>query len=371
MQIATTLITSRTATCDRASLPRRGVHPSMHPTHYPYGIDQLEPKLTRCGKTGRIRCPVQGCRHWLKPPTRKPKFAGDVCLDHGIVVHGSGTYTYADYRQNLLIDADYFERHVRRHPFKYEAHRFGSECSEDAVTWAVFRSLQNAGCLAEVIKLCTGLMPSREPRLLLWGLELKPDGVEPWDLLIAAREQFESDLPVERPKTEPDIALYVPGEVLVLIEAKFTSKNPTYQRDRTKLLDLTIGQLIQIYQWPQMRLLDAAAAGKRDAIHYQLWRNLVFADYMAGRDSLATRGHVANLVRDGCEADVCEPMLTLMPTAYRDRFEQVSWEQLYAIARRRGIDGLCRYMLNKTARLKQAFKLGIRPHSRADSRSGR
>lgn len=324
----------------------------------PYGVNDLERRLIWSKHADRIRCPVLRCRQWLKPPTRKPKFSGEPCPDHGIVVHSSGTYSYVDYRCNLPIDSDYFERHIRWNRWKYECWRMGSECSEDAVTWVVFRALQRAGVLAEVVKLCTGHKPTREPRLFLWGLELKPDMVEPWSLLIAARNRFERDLPVDRPKTEPDIALYVPGEILLLIEAKFTSRNPIYRRDHRKLLDLTLGQLIQIYQWPEMRLLDVQEASRRDVIHYQLWRNLIFADFMAQQDSPDTLCCVANLVRDGLEAEVCEPMLTLMPADYRSHFEQVTWEQLFTIAEKAGALDLCRYMLNKTARLKPALKLG-------------
>lgn len=325
----------------------------------PYGINELDRKLRKCKKTGRIQCPVKGCNQWLRPPTRKPKFSGDVCCEHGIVAHKSATFSYADYRRNMLIDADYFEQHIRYHPFKYESHRFGLEGSEDCLSWAVFRSLQHAGCLSDVVELCTGIKPNQEPRLFLWGLELKPEGVEPWDLLIKARRQFESDLPVDRPKTEPDIALHVPGQFLVMCEAKFLSKNPYYVRDtETKLLDLTIDQLVQIYQWPGMRFLDATEASKRDTLPYQLYRNACFADLQSQIDSPSTQGYVVNLVRHGFESGVCESMLTLMPFEYRDRFEQITWEQLYDIARRRGVDDLCRYMLNKTAKLKPAFKLG-------------
>lgn len=318
-------------------------------------MQQLDAKLIRSKKNGTVRCPIRGCRHWLKPPTRNPKNAGQPCPDHQIVVHSSGTYTYADYRRNLIVDADYFDRHILNHPFKYETHRFGSECSEDAVSFNVFRSLQRAGCLGEVVHRCVGYRPRCEPKLILWGLELTPQGVEPWDLLIRARDMFESDLPVDRPKTEPDIALHVPGKLLLLIEAKFTSVNPVYRKDRTKLLDLTLGQLIQIYQWPGMKFLDLEEAGRRDAIHYQLWRNLVFAEWMARQDSASTKGYVINLVREGCEESVCESVLTLMKPNYRDRFEQITWEQLFNIARQGGADDLCRYLSNKTARLKPAF----------------
>lgn len=321
----------------------------------PYGINDLCSKLTMRGQ--QARCPVLGCEHWLNPPSRNPRHAGDVCPQHGLRAHRSGTYSLADYRRNLIIDGAFFDSEIRHHPFKYESHRFGLECSEDALTWNVFRSLQRHQQLGRVVELVTGIRPSQEPRLFLWGLELGEKAVTPWELLIQARDRFESDLPVQRPKTEPDIGLWLPGEAVVLIEAKFCSKNPTYRRDRTKLLDLTLGQLLQIYQWEGMRLLSLEEARKRDEIHYQLWRNLTFASWMAKLDSDATKAYVGNLVREGHETDVCEPVLTLMHSDRRDRFEQITWEQLYQIAKEAELGRLCRYMEQKTARLKPAFEI--------------
>src|SRR4051794_25340047 len=119
----------------------------------PYGILDLDPVVRRHKDTGKVKCVVKGCPHWLIPPSRaEPR--GQACVDHGIQVHTSGTFSYRDdYRRNLLVDADYFHQHIRRHPFKYEAHRFGSENSEDAVTWNVLRSLQQAGCLKDLAAL--------------------------------------------------------------------------------------------------------------------------------------------------------------------------------------------------------------------------
>ncbi|MEM9109137.1 MAG: hypothetical protein AAGC72_03865 [Planctomycetota bacterium] len=263
----------------------------------------------------------------------------------------------ADYRRNLIVDDGFFHSEVRYHPFKYESHRFGLECSEDALTWNVFRCLQQHGRLSRVVELVTGMKPSSEPKLFLWGLELHNKSVTPWQHLIEARERFESDLPVQRPMTEPDIGLWVPGQVTLLIEAKFCSSNPTYRIDRTKLLDLTLGQLLQIYQWDGMKLLSLKEARRREELHYQLWRNLCFSEHMAGLDSSSTQPYVANLVREGYEADVCEPVLTMMNAEYRDRFEQITWEQMHRIAVDAGIHDLCRYMEQKTARLKPAFKI--------------
>ena len=328
----------------------------------PYGSNDLESRATAEPSTGKLRCVVRGCRHWLHPPSRKPKHSGDVCPDHGIRVHSGGTFSYADYRKNLIADADYFERHIRRHPFKYEAHRFGQERSEDALTWNVFRSLQNARLLNRVVELCTGIRVDREPRLFLWGLELKADGVEPWDLLLRARERFESDLPVNRPKTEPDIAIHLPGVYLLLIEAKFCSPNGTYDRDKkTKLFDLTIDQFVQIYRDASLKILDFDAIARKDRVFYQLHRNMLFAEYMAALEGASTQAFHANLVRAIHADDSCEEFLGVIRPDHRHRFERITWEQIYSIAHDAGAScqDLCRYMAHKTQNLKPAFQIKL------------
>ena len=96
------------------------------------------------------------------------------------------------------------------------------------LSFNVFRSFQEARCLHLVARFLTGQDIDAEPRLFLWGLELTDDSLQPWDLLIAARQRFESHLPVKRPATEPDIALFQPSRFLILCEAKFCSENPVY-----------------------------------------------------------------------------------------------------------------------------------------------
>jgi hypothetical protein len=186
------------------------------------------------------------------------------------------------------------------------------------------------------------------------------DVPKPWDLLIKSRDRFEDDLPVSRPKTEPDIALFLPGRYLILIEAKFTSRNGVYKRAPKpgRLVDLTLDQLIRIYQDPDLVTLDYEAANHRAEVHYQLWRNLIFAEYMARLDSPTTGWFHVNLVRAGFEEEACEAMLTLMRPGQQHRFEQITWEQLYELAE--GDDSLSRlrrYMEQKTERLRPAFKI--------------
>ena len=133
-------------------------------------------------------------------------------------------------------------------------------------------------------RLITGDTTPAEPLLLMGGILLNDDALRPWDLLIAARNHFKSALPVERPLTEPDIALWLPGRYLILIEAKFTSFNMYYERGlRKDAQSLTLDELLDIYHDPSLRILDHDAAHSRSRLLSAL-RNTVFAEWMARED---------------------------------------------------------------------------------------
>jgi hypothetical protein len=252
-----------------------------------------------------------------------------------------------------------FATRLLGHPFKYETHRLGLENSEDALTWTVYRSLQEAGCLHELAHGITGEEVAPEPQLFLWGLGLTDDSLQPWDLLIAARERFESQLPVPRPLTEPDIALYLPGHYLILIEAKFTSPNPYYtDGPRQDAESLTKAELLAIYQDPKLCFLDGRHAEKADKVYYQLWRNLVFAEWMALAAGPGTRAYHANLTRAGHEHASCTQFRQLLRSAFAERFVHTSWEDLYLrwTLTRPELRRLREYLATKTTNLRQAFR---------------
>jgi hypothetical protein len=249
---------------------------------------------------------------------------------------------------------------VVRSPHKYESHRLGNERSEDALTWNVFRSLQEAGCLHQFARLVTGRDVVTEPLLFLWGIQSSGDFFTPWTLLADARERFESHLPVNRPHTEPDIALYLAGVYLILVEAKFTSRNMAYVHGpRKNSRSLTLAELLDIYSDDALRILDLEKARAATRVHYQLWRNMVFAEWMALRAGPGTKGYMASLTRAGEEADSCREFAGLVRRDYTDRFAHVAWEDIHALeaASRPSLARLRRYFREKTAGLRPAFRL--------------
>jgi len=263
-------------------------------------------------------------------------------------------------RRNFIVGADLVADRIVDHSFKYDTGCLGNEKSEDALTWNVFRSLQEANMLQEVAAWITGLTIPEEPRLYLWGIRLDGDLFQPWDLLIAARRRFEQNLPVDRPLTEPDIALYLPGRYLILIEAKFTSPNTFYatgpRRDRRSLTKVG---LIDIYRDQALGILDVSRAGSSKRVYNQLWRNMVFAEWMARQDGPRTRAYLMSLTRRGCEQDSCEHFGKLVLPDFADRFVHRTWEEIDErwAARLPGLSRLHSYLATKTAALVQAFQL--------------
>lgn len=334
-------------------------------TPLPYGLFDLDPTImTDPGPPFRVRCFIQGCTEMLQPPTRG--FRGDICPKHGIRTHCSGasvTYTYARAERNIIVSPELFKNRLRGHPDKFETHRFGYENSEDAVSWNVFRSLQEAGCLADIARFITGLDIHEEPTLYLWGLRMADDSLKLWDLLNAARNHFETNrLPVKRPATENDISLHLNNKYLIHIEAKFGSGNTFYtDGERKSSQSLTKNELLDIYQHPQLRILDVEKAKAADRVFYQLWRNMLFAEYMAMLDGPETLAFHANLVRAGYEHESASEFRQMIRPGYEDRFCRITWETIYSLVglHWRRLSRLQEYMMNKTLGLAPAFNLDL------------
>ena len=324
----------------------------------PFGLNELDSQIVlHDGPPKRIKCFVKGCQRLLEP-ARWNK--GQTCPEHGIRCNTSGTFSYGDPTHNIIVDREIFGRRIIGHPDKYESGRIGSEKSEDALSWNVFRSFQRAGCLGTLAAKVFGLPADVEPELFLWGININDDSFSCWDLLKQARLRFETNLPVKRPLTEPDIALHVPGQYLALIEAKFTSQNGVYFFGRRETPEsLTADELVSIYTDPCLQLLDVSKAMRQPHIHYQLWRNMVFAEWMSMQGDGTSTAYHFNLVRAGHDKGSAEDFHSIVSEGFKDRFRQVTWEDIYKQAATEGpkLTRLCKYMQNKTTSLQKGFAL--------------
>lgn len=157
--------------------------------------------------------------------------------------------------------------------------------------------------------------------------------------------------------------LYVPGQLLVLVEAKFTSGNTIASAsathdvigDKPKSREGILGRYSST-ALPRDALLAPSPSGP---FYSQLYRNLVFAIYMANK--LGVRWSLINLVCEGqfhqrqhkVEFQDPTPFIhALLPEKSRDQFTFYSWERLYAdhVANATELKDLAEYMYNKSAR---------------------
>jgi hypothetical protein len=323
----------------------------------PYGLLDLDPAIQiDPGPPLRIHCYVQGCDQWLRPPARG--YQGELCSTHKIRCHRSGTYSYRDPARNVIVARELFSQRIVGSPHKFESHRLGLEKSEDAATFNLYRSFQEAGQLNYIARLVTGLTVEEEPRIYLWGLDLTDDSCLPWDLLEAARNRFERKLPVKRPLTEPDAALYLPGHYLILNEVKLTSPNPVYRNGpRKDSQSLTKHELLDIYSDLFCPMLQIEKARETETIAYQLWRNVQFASWMAHHAPPGTQGYFTNLTRRGYEYQSFRDFTELVSPEFLGRVTQIYWEDMFVLA---GLAGgkllhLQEYLLTKTVNLQPAF----------------
>jgi hypothetical protein len=322
------------------------------------------------------QCPVQGCSEKLEGVFYRNKTV-PWCPAHKIRLHShSRTFVYWNRPNPHEGDARLRNFIVRRclasiiARKKVEAHRLGSEMSEDALSWNVFLSLAEAGKLREVTKFLTGRELRSTPHLYLWGFRIDdPAGAhEIYEPLCRVRANLEPD--IHTFVTEPDIMLVAEEELVVCIEAKFGSGNPLAfdstpkkgekPTSRNGLLDRYLGERTSDRT---KRIVGAEKIGS--AFREQLFRNIVFASEMAEK----TPWHVVNLVRgtkaprrsennNTSYADPTDEVCGYLHPNWRDCFTVKTWERLHAeVISGDRLARLDQYLRGKSAYFEPAFEL--------------
>ena len=251
---------------------------------------------------------------------------------------------FQDAKRNFIVDRGLLDTTK-----KTESWRLGNETSEDALSWNVFVGLMRLGLLGAAVQVLSGVSVDREPHLYLWGNEIREREMRDWSLLGTIREQLE---PGFRIQTEPDVALHVPGQLLVLVEAKFGSRNCTLDKKKYE----RVGQFLEVYVAPEGGAdpLDRGWIMKQPPgkIFEQLCRLAVLGSWMRKADE---RIVIVNLVR--------QTELAANPPAFGShlvvggpvKFEARAWEQLIPLANGARNQTLARYLEKKSYCLRPAF----------------
>jgi hypothetical protein len=176
------------------------------------------------------------------------------------LIYRSPEYNVPDQVRSGVLDVLGQALNVRNRPQKLV--KFGFSTSEDALTWTVFRYLQQSGQLASVFG-ALGVIQSQaqRPTALFWGV--------PWPMNDQAGQSLRDDVISicntldEKPlsRSEPDLILNFGDAGIVFIEVKYRSSN----------ISEVLDQRCQKYQQNTSAFTDMDAL-KRSGF-YELIRN--------------------------------------------------------------------------------------------------
>jgi hypothetical protein len=296
---------------------------------------------------GSILCPLVGHAGeplpWLGGLARQ---GTDWFGDPPIRLHASPTYVLRERLDNFIAGRELVNDALDGTWGKAETHRLGHENSEDAVTWNVFRSLQEAGELRRAVSVLGGFEATLEPKLYLWGRHIGADRTSEWPRLAGARNEIE---PWGGQQTEPDCIIHIPGQAWLFVEAKFGSGTATKRDNAAKTAWL------DRYDVSCPGVFDRTAISDMEPRHFpeQLLRNV----------ALALRVHqpqerviVVALTRASDRAAGHTRAQQCLDRSVDAMVRRANWEDIYAaLDDQPSLEALKRYFESKSYRLRRAF----------------
>jgi hypothetical protein len=201
---------------------------------------------------------------------------------------------------------------------KAETWRLRNENSEDALSFNVFRSFQEAGVLRQAASVLTGLEFADEPDLIVWSHRLGRGSAATVSELKAVLDEIEG---TKGQQTEPDVILRVPGWGWIFVEAKLASPTSTYKARSERL----VGWRVR-YGKSKAFNQTALAAADPSTFPEQLLRKVAVAHRLAAGEHVA----IVALVRE-----VYLSAVTDWATEYLAGGAVIAraatWEQLYTL----------------------------------------
>ncbi len=304
---------------------------------------------------GGMRCPLLGNDSWLSWAERK---AGDGSkARYGTVwvgepplrFHASPTYMLQRPLGNFIAGRALIGEALAGNWDKAETYRLAQENSDDALTWNVFRSLQEAGELATVIQALTGITSAAgEPALYVWGRRIDLHGTSAWPALAHARSQVE---PWGGQQTVPDCCLHLPGQAWVFFETTFGS--PTGTKKRAGATSAWIERYGRTS--PGVFKKNAILATPPGQFPGALLRNVALALRVRQASEEVI---VVALVRQEDASSVDVVAHRCLQDGLDAKIRMATWEQIYlALPQRRALDRMRHYLEHKSYGLRPAFSI--------------
>lgn len=300
---------------------------------------------------GGLRCPLIGHDHWIAWKDGSYRNGTDLHRDLPIRFRVSPTYILDDPLDNFVVGRELVAGALGGDWKKAETFRLGHENSEDAVSWNVFRALQEADRLPLAVEALTGIRTDAEIELMLWGRRIGLHDTAPTTELGHALNALE---PTHSQQTEPDVVLRLADWGWIFIEAKLASTTTTYAAKPSKLKSW-----VTTYADASPGLFSAAAleSATADTFPEQLLRNVAVANAALGSGEQAV---VVALVREQYAAAVDDWAQDFLLPDSPVSTGSATWEQLYAALPPddHRLASLRNYLMHKSVGLRPAFAPG-------------
>ena len=315
--------------------------------HVVKALKAKDPRYVDTSSAGGMVCPIHGERErplpWVDGNYRKGT------VSHaGVRFHVSPTFVYDDPRDNFISGYPVLEQLLES---KAETWRLGNENSEDALSWNFFRSLQEAGKLGDAYRVLTGMVPSNEPDLLLWGHRIETASAAGVPELQDVLDRIEPRVRGRQQQTEPDVVLRDPEHGWVFIEAKLGSPTSTF-KGREHKLEAWMGR----YPVAAPEVFSAAGLAGADPGSFpeQILRNATVAAGVARGE----QAHVVGLVRRVYAPGLEEAVKPFLDPAGPISFTRATWEDLGEdLWNHPKLVDLHSYIAGKSYGLERAFEL--------------
>jgi hypothetical protein len=280
-----------------------------------YGVGDL--KLHIEITPNNVECPVIGCskmverqRHSFK---REERFR---CPEHKIYISPS-TFEYDREIDNLLWKNETdltLLKAVKR--VKRES-RISRDNSEDAISWNVFRYLEDTDQVAKLLSWVTQT-EQHLIELMYWSYSQEAHGA--WSELNETRKEFGENL---QRSSEPDL-IALTDTAIFFIEAKLTATNntsPSGSNNRTNYL--TGGN-----EWQTHVFVSDFDTVAIKAKKYELFRFWLLGSWLANKMKLDF--YLLNVVLTKRETDIEKKINPHIQTGTNRQFKRVTWEEIHS-----------------------------------------
>jgi len=279
------------------------------------GIQDLKHKIIITQAT--VECPVKGCNREVERQRRsfrrEKRF---MCPDHKIFISPS-TFEYESEKDNLLWkNKDDLALLKALKSVKRES-RIVRDNSEDALTWNVFRYLENTNQLANLLSL-VGKTSYNNVELIYWSYSTKTQRA--WLELNRARQEFGESL---SRSSEPDL-IAVTEKSVFFIEAKLTATNNTTPSNQNNHKQYLTGG----NKWHKKVFRSDFNSVAIRAKKYELFRFWLLGSWLA--KEMGRNFYLLNIVLSEKDKNIEEIFFPhIIQIDGLREFKRLSWEEIY------------------------------------------